>query len=163
MTEHDANNQHLNIDDILPVLNKISIFAGLTDQQLYTLFFHLKEVVYTEGQAVFKQGDRPGEIYVVLTGRIRLVADQDETVLELFEFGPGHCFGETAVIGIVPHEAGAVVMERSKLLILSRQTLMTFLKTDLELFSVLILNIAREACRRLHRTDQILLHYVRHA
>jgi hypothetical protein len=25
---------------------------------------------------------------------------------------------------------------------------------------MLILNIAREACRRLHKTDEILLHYV---
>ena len=47
-----------------------------------------------------------------------------------------------------------------ELLVLSRKALLSFLKTDLELFSILILNIARESCRRLSQTDQILLHYV---
>jgi len=36
----------------------------------------------------------------------------------------------------------------------------SLLKSELELFSILILNIAREACRRLHKMDEILLHYV---
>jgi len=51
-------------------------------------------------------------------------------------------------------------MEDTKLIALSRNALLSLFKSDLELFSILILNIAREACRRLHKTDEILLHYV---
>jgi len=48
----------------------------------------------------------------------------------------------------------------TKLIVLSRQTLLSIFNLDKEIFGILILNIAREACRRLHDTDEILLHYV---
>jgi CRP-like cAMP-binding protein len=63
------------------------------------------------------------------------------------------------VIGIQDHSASAVVIDQSVLLVLSRQILMTLFETDKGLFSLLILNIAREIARRLHHTDEILLHY----
>jgi len=46
------------------------------------------------------------------------------------------------------------------LIVLSRQALLSIYKQDLELYSILLLNIAREACRRLHHSDEVLLHYV---
>ena len=50
-------------------------------------------------------------------------------------------------------------MEDTELMILSQKALLELHQTDSELFGILILNIAREACRRLYKTDQILLHY----
>ena len=64
------------------------------------------------------------------------------------------------MIGIQPHAATAITVDDTELIVLSRNALLSLLKSDLELFSILILNIAREACRRLHKTDEILLHYV---
>jgi CRP-like cAMP-binding protein len=88
------------------------------------------------------------------------VVNTKQTPLELIVFGEGHCFGETSVIGIQPHAATAVTVGETELIILSRNALLSLFKVDLELFSILILNIAREACRRLHKTDEILMHYV---
>ena len=39
----------LDIEDILPILSEISIFAGLSDKQLDTLFRHLEKVSYKAG------------------------------------------------------------------------------------------------------------------
>ena len=64
------------------------------------------------------------------------------------------------MIRVQPHAATAVAVEDTELIVLSRNTLLSLLKSDLELFSVLILNIATEPCRRLHETEEILLHYV---
>jgi CRP-like cAMP-binding protein len=72
----------------------------------------------------------------------------------------GQCFGETSVIGIQPHAATAISVKDTELIVLSRKALLSLFKINLELFSILILNIAREACRRLHKTDEILIHYV---
>jgi len=91
---------------------------------------------------------------------VKLVINEKSNPLELIVVGQGQCFGETSVIGIQPHAATAISIKDTELIVLSRNALLSLLKTDLDLFSILILNIAREACRRLHKTDEILLHYV---
>ncbi len=150
----------LNIEDVLPIINEIAIFAGLSDKQLYTLFRLLKKAHYRAGEKVFEEGSKPSHIYIVQSGGVKLVVNAEQTPLELIVFGKGRCFGETSVIGIQPHAATAVCIEDAELIVLSRNALLSLYKSDVELFSTLILNIAREACRRLYKTDEILLHYV---
>lgn len=149
------------IKDILPILSVISIFAGLSQAQLHTLVRLLERVCYKAGERIFTEGEQPSYIYIVLSGCVKLVVGADQTPLELMIFAEGACFGETSVIGIQPHAATTVAAEDTELIVLSRDALLSLFKSDLELFSILILNIAREACRRLHKTDEILLHYVR--
>jgi len=149
----------LDIENIIPVLDKISIFAGLTDTQLQKVFKLLQKVSYAKGETIFERGSTPSYIYVIKKGEIKLVAEVEDTPLELMLFSSGQCFGETSVIGIQPHSASAVAVENSDLIVLSREALLSLFDSDKELFSILILNIAREACRRLNKTDEILLHY----
>lgn len=148
------------IENVLPILSKIAIFGGLSDKQLYTIFRLLQKVSYKAGEFIFKQGDSPNHIYIIRSGEVKIVADAEEAPLEIITFGVGDCFGETAVIGIQKHSAGALAVEDTELIILSRPALLSIFDSDKELFGLLILNIAREACRRLHKTDEILLHYV---
>lgn len=150
----------LDIENVLPFLNKISILAGLSDKQLYRLFRLLETVSYDRDEVVFEQGEEPSHIYIIKSGKIKLFVKSEEGSLELIEFGQGRCFGEASVIGIQPHAATAVAVEDSEFIVLSRKALISIYKSDLELFSILILNIAREVCRRLHGSDEILLHYV---
>ena len=159
-----ANNkkcEHLTeIEDILSILNKISIFAGLTDEQLHSFFQRLETIHYEAGETVFEQGDHPSYIYVIRSGKIKLVATKDETPFELVVFEQGQCFGESSVIGIQPHAATAIAVEDTELIALSRHALLSIYETDLALFSTLIMNIARETCRRLRSSSEVILHYV---
>lgn len=74
-------------------------------------------------------------------------------------FKEGNCVGETGVIGIQPHSATAIAMTDTDLIVLTSEELLAIYETDKDLFGCLMLNIAREACRRLHKTDETLLHY----
>lgn len=152
-------NHALHIEEVTPILNKISIFGGLSEKQLYTLFQLLEQVSYKKDEYVFRQGDEPSHIYVVISGTVKLIMEEYGTPLELITFSEGHNFGETAVIGIQPHSASALAIEDTELIVLSRKALLSLHETDPELFGILILNIAREACRRIHQTDETLLHY----
>ncbi len=159
---NQALGQHISLDvqHMLSILDKISIFGGLSQEQQYTLFQYLEEVHYGPHEMIFKQGDEPSHIYIVLQGRVRLVFDVDNSPLSRAELGPGACFGETSVIGIQAHSASTVTQEPTDLIVLSKQALMRIFEEDKELFSMLILNIAREASRRLHQTDALLSHYI---
>lgn len=162
MSGPDNHHKFSHIQEVLAMLNEISIFAGLDESQLEGLFQELEEASFDPDDKVFEQGSEPSHIYIVRKGQVKLVVGDGQTALELIAFDPGDCFGETAVIGIVPHSASAVAVGQTELLILSRKALLNFYKTDLDLFTLLMMNIAREACRRLSHTEEILLHYVVH-
>jgi CRP-like cAMP-binding protein len=149
----------VDIENVLPILGRISLFGGLTDKQLAAVFRLLERATYDAGEYIFRQGDQPSRIWIIQSGKVKIVAEEAGTPLEMLELGIGHCFGEVAVIGIQPHSASAIAVEHTELIVLSRVALFSFAEADPELFSVLVLNIAREACRRLHATDETLLHY----
>jgi len=150
----------LDIENVLSILNKITIFAGLSDSQLNKLFKLLSSVSYKANETVFEQGDEPGHIYIVKKGSVKLVIWEEQIPLELMVFEEGHCFGEASVIGIQRHQGTVIAIEDTELIVLSRKALMSIYDSDKELFSILILNIAREVCRRLYASDDVLLHYL---
>ena len=149
----------LDVDRVTGILNQISLLGGLTDEQLRRIFPLRGSSRHEKGSVIFEQGGRPTHIYIVQSGRIKMVVEVDGTAMELIEFGTGQCFGETSVIGIQPHSATALAVEDTELIILSRDALHSLYKTDKDIFGMVVLNIAREACRRLYHTDEILLHY----
>lgn len=154
-----AHYPSLTREDVLPVLGEMSLLGGLSQNQLGLVLDHLTVQTYRKGEFVFKQGDLPGDIYVVRDGRVKIVADVDSTPMELVEYGVGQCFGEASAIAIQPHSASAVVTEDATLLVLSAHNLHLIYNEQPKVFGILILNIAREVSRRLQKADEILLHY----
>ena len=128
MTQDKEPRRFSHVDDVMAILNQISIFAGLNDCQLYAIFQELEEVSYSQDEFIFEQGTEPSHIYIILKGAVKLTVGQDSTSLELIEFRPGDCFGETSVIGIVPHEASAVAACDVELLVFIPQGLVVFLE-----------------------------------
>ncbi|MBE0536063.1 MAG: cyclic nucleotide-binding domain-containing protein [Phycisphaerae bacterium] len=160
MTDHKTCTAFLDVANILPILNKVSILAGLSPDQLYSVFRLLERVSYKEGEVVFERGEKPSHIYIIESGKVRLYAANGQATLEVVVFDEGQCFGEASVIGIRPHSVTAVAAEDTELIVLSRKALMSIYEQDTRIFSVLILNIAREACRRLHASSESLLYYI---
>jgi CRP/FNR family transcriptional regulator, cyclic AMP receptor protein len=149
----------MDIENVLAILNDISIFAGLTDKHLYSLFKLLQKLTFAPNEIIFAQGDKPSYIYIVEKGNVKITVSENDTTLELVTFKQGCCFGEASVIGIQPHKGTAIAIEKTELIVLSRQALMSIYDSDKEMFSILIMNIAREVCRRLHATEDVILHY----
>jgi CRP-like cAMP-binding protein len=149
----------LDVENVLPILNRIAIFGGLDEKQLYTLFHMLEVEHYKKNEFIFRQGDAPSHIRIIRSGTVHIIEIMDGTPLELFELKPGDCFGETSVIAIHPHTANALAIEDAELLVIPRDKLFGMYDEDPKLFGMLMMNIAREACRRLNRTEDVMLHY----
>ncbi|MHC4563117.1 MAG: cyclic nucleotide-binding domain-containing protein [Planctomycetota bacterium] len=147
------------VEKVLPIVSKIALFGGMSDAQLYTIFRLLQTTHYAKGEAIFEAGDEPSDIYIVWEGRVELILGPIGSGLAEAVFGVGESFGEAAVIGIERHTASAIATEDTELIVLPRQALFDLWDSDTELFGMLVLNIAREACRRLCRADEVLLHY----
>ena len=160
VTEKVPSEAPLDVGRVLPILENIPIFGALSNDHLHAVFSKLKLVHYQARDMIFKQGDQPSYVYIVLDGEVRLEFDAVEHPLSKVRFLPGECFGETSVVGIQSHSASTIALVETDLLVLSREALLHIFESDKALFGMLILNIAREVSRRLHQTDELLLQCV---
>ena len=144
---------------IQPILSKISLLGGLCDTQLETVISELRTLTFKKDDVIFKQDEQSTYIYIVLTGQVRIFSEYQGTLLELLVVEPGQCFGETALIGIQPHSVSAAALSDCELIILTREALLTLFENDKELYSMLILNIARETSRHLHSSNEHFIEY----
>ena len=149
------------IESVLPILSEIAIFGGFSDRQLHDVFTYVEECVFEQGEYIFQKGDDPSHIYIVKRGKIDLLITQRDVVLKKKTLTVGDCFGEASLVGMHKHTATAVALEDSDVMVLSWRALLQLRKEDTALFSLLMMNIARELARRLELTDEILLHYIR--
>jgi CRP/FNR family transcriptional regulator, cyclic AMP receptor protein len=151
----------IDIESVCQILSEIAIFGGISDQQLRHILTYLEEGLFQPGEYIFKKGDDPSHIYIVKKGKIDLLITDQEVILKKKILVAGDCFGEASLMAMHKHTATAVALEESTVMILSRPALLRVRKEDTELFSLLMMNIARELARRLELTDEILLHYIK--
>jgi CRP-like cAMP-binding protein len=149
------------VDSVRAILSKISLFGGTTDKQLKSILCRLQVGLAKAGDYVFCEGDDPLYIYIVKRGRLELLLRDCDVQVDVHELGVGECFGEASIMSMRKHTACAIAMEDSEVMVLSRRALIELRHEDVELFALLMMNIARELARRLQLTDGLLLHYLR--
>jgi CRP/FNR family cyclic AMP-dependent transcriptional regulator len=149
----------VHVEEVVSILNNISILGGLTPTQLQDTFKLLKTVKYEKGEFIYKRGDAPSHIYIIKQGEVKMILDEKDVWIELISFHRGDCFGETSVIGIQTHSSSALVVEPTELIVLEPSSLLKIFETDKETFGMLILNIARETARRLHQSNEALVQH----
>ena len=150
-----------NMDCVLSIISRISLFGGMTERQLKKLLERVETGTVRKGEYVFKSGDDPFYIYVVKSGKLELSLVENDVVLSVHELGVGECFGEASIMSMHKHTATVVAKEESEVMVLSRRALNEMRHEDIEPFALLMMNIARELARRLQLTDAMLLHYSR--
>lgn len=146
-------------EELCSFLKNVTIFSSFSLDVLQDLFGSCPRITKKAGDLIVEEGAPASEIYIIISGKVSIILDIKTDPFELAEFGPGDCIGEASVIGVQNHSASARVKEDADLFVLTRSKLMGVYEKDKDVFSMLILNIARELARRLYKTDQVLLHY----
>eukprot|EP01026_Neomeris_dumetosa_P084721 TRINITY_DN99696_c0_g3_i2.p2 TRINITY_DN99696_c0_g3~~TRINITY_DN99696_c0_g3_i2.p2 ORF type:complete len:132 (+),score=3.61 TRINITY_DN99696_c0_g3_i2:221-616(+) len=124
MLAEQVDQSSLNTVDFDQIRDKISLFGGLTDRQLDLILPYLKVVSIEEDETVFKQGQLPCNVYIVLSGEVCLDVRRQDGSQGSMRYVAGDCFGETAVIGIQPQLGRAKATQDTRLLVLSRTCLL---------------------------------------
>jgi len=149
----------LDATKIQPILSKTSLLGGLNDSQLKIVLDELRTLNVKKDEIIFRQNEQPTYIYIVLSGQVKISSDCNGTAFELMIVKPGQCFGETSLIGIQPHSVTAIAQDNCELTVLSRDALLTLFEKDKELYSMLVLNIARETSRHLRDSREHFVEY----
>jgi CRP-like cAMP-binding protein len=149
----------LSFCEMAPILKGVTIFSGFDEENIRLICEKCDVLHFDPGTIIIEENTPANEIYILLKGRVSIVLGLRDEPFELLQFGSGNCLGEASVIGIQRHSASAVTIEKSTVLVLSRAVMIEIFNVDKSLFSLLILNIARELARRLHHSNELILKY----
>ncbi|MEM7137138.1 MAG: Crp/Fnr family transcriptional regulator [Myxococcota bacterium] len=108
------------------------------------------------GTTVFRQGDTGGSMYVIRSGRVRVLKNAHGRQRAVATLGPGEFFGEMAVVTGRPRSATVEVVEESELLKVPSDKLQEMVLDHGEVAIRLIRNLA-ERLESANRFIDVLL------
>lgn len=140
----------------IEVFRKVPIFTGLRDEALTALADAAKPMEFEAGELILRESD-PGDVmFIIERGAVQVLKQlgtEHETTLATL--GPRNFFGEMCVIESVPRCASVRATEPTLVFSLKGLDLYRVFKKWPDQFSVLILNICRDLCRRLRTLDEV--------
>ena len=113
----------------LELLHRLPLFAGVPDAELAPFASQTRVDHFERESVVFYQGDPTDRVWIVRTGRVKIVyheTDGREVILEMI--GPGEVFGG-AVLFMPQHPATSKAMEDSEIVSFSSEIYAQFLAT----------------------------------
>jgi len=115
--------------DAVPLLRSISMFDGLSDNDMRALADTLEEVKFEAGATVFNQGDSGDAMYIIAEGEVNIhLPGEASRRVSLKDIGRGEYFGELALFDDKPRSASALATTDVVLFKLRRITLETYLE-----------------------------------
>jgi CRP-like cAMP-binding protein len=142
-------------------LQRLSVFGALASGTVAFLLERCDLVAVGAGDTFFRQGELGDAMFLLRTGRAGVVRTGNGERLTLAELEPGECFGEVALVAIVPRSATVEALEDATALRLPHRALLDLSRHDLEQFTLLQMNLGREVARRLVAADEALFEQAR--
>ena len=111
-------------------LDSLPLFAGLAAETRRRLTEGAVARTYAAGTTLFRAGTEPAGVFVVLSGRIRVIRSREGRQYVVHTEGPGGTLAEVPFFegGLLP--ATAVAIESSRCLVLARPALRAAMRDD---------------------------------
>ena len=133
------------------VVRRAPLFTALDDAQAASLRASMDSVKISKGGILFKEGDEGEHVYVIVDGKLKLgisSGDGRESLLSIL--GPGEMFGELSLFDPGPCTSTATAVTDAKLLSLSHEKLIPWLRGNPDVSLHLLARLAQ----RLRRTNE---------
>lgn len=143
--------------DDLEFLARVPIFAALPPTALHRLGELARRVDLDGPTLIFHEGEPATEMLLVVNGELE-VRKHSRTGIDarIATLRAGDVAGEMSLIDIQPRSASVRSLGPATLVVLTHADLAALYREDLEAYTILVLNIAREISRRLRRADMLL-------
>lgn len=141
----------------IELLQRTPIFGGIREDMLELLLNPPAMVCVRTGGFFFHENDTADSLFVLEAGRVAVFKHWDGRQYRLRELGPGDCFGEMALMDLLPRSASVVALEDCRAIELSISALQRVCESDIEQFAMMQMNLGREVSRRLRELEERLL------
>jgi len=134
------------------VLQKYALFGGLMEEQIEELLPFMLEEKYGIDEFIITEGKSNDRICFIIEGQVAVLKND----LILARFNQGEAFGEMEVLDVMPAAASVKTLTPVTVMTISNKSLREIYKKDITVFSLVIMNLARELVRRLRKMDEKL-------
>ena len=138
------------------LLQRMPIFGGLRGETLDFILSRSAGATRRAGQFYFLEGDPGNSLFVLEAGRVAVLKRWKDAQRVLRVLGKGDCFGEMAIIDLLPRSAAVRAEEDCVAIEITAADLYRLYKRNPEQFALIQMNMARELSRRLRAVDEIL-------
>ena len=131
-------------------LQKYSLFGGLIEEQIEGILPFMKYENYEPGEIIITEGNPNDKIYFLIEGQVAVIKGD----VELYRFKEGEAFGEMEVLDVMPAIASIKSLTKVTTMSISNMALREIYKKDVKIFSLMLMNLARDLSRRLRKMDE---------
>jgi CRP/FNR family cyclic AMP-dependent transcriptional regulator len=140
------------------LLAQIPIFGGLSESVLAKIVATARVLRVPAGHRVITEGELTVGVFVVCEGELEICKrGRNGAEFCLAVLQRGACVGEMSLIDIQARSATVRALGAATLFVLDQAAIAQLYSTNLEVYTLLMLNIAREISRRLRLADQALV------
>ena len=134
------------------LLSALPLLAGADAATLDALDAHLRPVDVRAGDVVIRQGDDADRLFLVRSGRLRVVVDGDDGPKAVRELGAGAAIGELALLTGAPRSATVHAVRDGVLLELDAEVFEALLERD----PGFAISVARALAHQLQASGELL-------
>lgn len=137
------------------ILEKISIFKGLSEDELNSLTKLCDVRTYKRGDMIFTERKRGDEIYILTKGRVRIelgIANKTDYAT-IHRVQKGEIFGELAIVDEGGRSASAECETDCEVITIGRDALRSLLEKNTRIGYVVMTNLASVLATRLRKTN----------
>jgi len=140
----------------IELLQAMPVFGALRADALELLLARAASRQVRAGEAFFHEQEPASSMFVLERGRAAVVKHWAGRELVLHRLGAGDCFGEMALMDLLPRSATVLAELDCLALEFNNDDLLHLFERDPEQFALIQMNLGREVCRRLRAADAAL-------
>jgi CRP-like cAMP-binding protein len=128
-----------NKSDQLSALRAVPLFASMSDRDLKAVLAGCREELYSDGQAIVREGQPGGPFFLIVEGQAKLlVGGKTRTTLH-----PGDYFGEIALIDKGPRTATITASGNVKALAIASWDFLSLCEQDFKIAEKVMTGMAK--------------------
>ena len=140
----------------IELLQRMPVFGGIRADILRFLLDLCPVVSVPANEFFFREHDQADSMFVLEAGKVAVLKSWRGQEFLLRILKDGDCFGEMAVMDLLPRSASIRAVEDCTVIRLSAASLYLVYEHDLKQFALIQMNMGREVSRRLRDTDNQL-------
>jgi CRP/FNR family transcriptional regulator, cyclic AMP receptor protein len=132
------------------LLQTVDVLSGMTSEQLSFIAAIAQEISAQPNWTIYREGDSPDGIYVVISGSVRMQRGKDE----IDRIMPNGAFGVWALFDTEPRLTTASTIEESQLLFVSRERFYDVLSDHVDIVEGILKQLAQRLRRLASTVDK---------
>lgn len=143
---------------MIKMLKQQVLLEGIDNAGLNKISKIIKKISFKKGEQLFKEKDETRGLYLIHSGKVEISkVTPDGWRQTLAVLTSGHFFGELSILEKRQHDASAVAVEDTEILLITKEDFERLMKEDIALACEIIKKIALVMSKNLRRMNDKFL------